>query len=149
MKRLRVTDEQLRAARIELQAMNAAGLRPDPLVRAMANAEPMHTEEIEALQQEPLPLPIPIPDTKHAYMVSSYAVGLKLQPTGDVDVLPAVTPAYVGQAGGGRYDRLLQHTKRLMERLDNDERPAGDVELRKLLDELEADLAELERVEQR
>jgi hypothetical protein len=41
---IEVTDDEARAARIAVKALTTAGLKPDPLVVAIATAEP-HTEE--------------------------------------------------------------------------------------------------------
>ncbi len=51
MRRIRVTPDEVEAARIEVQAFEAAGLRPDPLVRALAMAQPMGTDEPVAEDQ--------------------------------------------------------------------------------------------------
>jgi hypothetical protein len=48
---IKVSDEEVRAARLELQALESAGLRPESLVRQLAKAVPMRTEEIEELEQ--------------------------------------------------------------------------------------------------
>lgn len=47
---VRVTEEQVLAARIEVQAFRSAGLTPDPMVEKLAAAEPrrVHAAEREA-----------------------------------------------------------------------------------------------------
>ena len=48
-KLIKVTHEQVRAARLELQALESAGLRPDPMLRKLAQALVLLPEETEAV----------------------------------------------------------------------------------------------------
>lgn len=52
MKTIPVTPEQVEAAQLEVATLEAAGLRPDPLVRLLANATPEGTEPSEAEIEE-------------------------------------------------------------------------------------------------
>jgi len=45
VEKIKVTREQVQAARLELQALQSAGLRPDPMVRKLAMAEGTFAKE--------------------------------------------------------------------------------------------------------
>jgi len=139
MKRIRVTDEQRRAAEIEIRALKNAGLRPDSLLLAVAQAEPMFTEEIDAPDQEPLPYEMTSLEPGVYGWQGSRSVYVSFKPVDDVDVLVAtdvegVRPPALGQ--------LAKHVQLLLMGLSGESR-VPEIDLQKIRSEIEADLDDL------